>query len=70
MQQTRRQLDGIETAAIIDLSDVGLLSAAGLTELVRVARGVGVRAVTLTGASPMVRRVLDIVRFGELFIIK
>ncbi len=65
-----RALDGIAGPAVVDLSGVRLLCAAGLTELARVAARTGNRVVTLRGARPNVRRVLDIARFDELFVIE
>lgn len=67
---TCRVLDDVDGPAVIDLSGVRLLSAAGLAELARLAKRVGFRAVTLTGAQPHVRRVLTIARFEQLFIIE
>ena len=66
---TCRALDLIEGPAVIDLSGVRLLAAAGLSELARVARRVGPATVTLAGARPDVRRVLEIARFEALFVI-
>jgi anti-anti-sigma factor len=65
-----RVLDTIDGPAVVDLTDVRLLGAAALEELARVARRVGPRAVTLVGARPHVRRVLEIVRFEQLFVIE
>jgi anti-anti-sigma factor len=65
-----RVLDAIDGAAVVDLSGVKYLSAAGLTELVRVAKRVGNRTVKLVGAPPHVRRVLEIAQFERLFIIE
>ncbi len=62
-----RALDDIDGAAVIDLSHVRLLSAAGLAELARLAKRVGFGTVTLTGAHPHVRRVLTIARFEQMF---
>lgn len=70
VEETRRALDAIDGPAVVDLSDVGFLSAAGLTELARVAKRVGRRSISLVGTRPHVRRVLAIVRFGELFTIE
>ena len=64
-----RVLDDIDGPAIVDLSAVRLLSAAGLTELARLARRTGKGVVTLRGAQPSVRRILTIARFHELFAI-
>jgi anti-anti-sigma factor len=65
-----RALDAIDGPAVVDLSEVRLLGAAALEELARVARRVGRRTVTLVGARPQVRRVLEIVRFDQLFVIE
>ncbi len=65
----RRALDVIDGPAIVDLSQVRLMTAAGLTELARVAKRVGERTVTLVGATQDVRRILEIARFELLFII-
>ena len=62
-----RVLDEIDDTAIIDLSGVQLLTSVGLSELARVAERVGHRRVTLAGASPHVRRVLESARFDVLF---
>lgn len=62
-----RPLDAIDGPAVIDLSDVRLLAAAGLTELARVAKRVGYGEVRLAGARPHVRRILRIVEFERLF---
>lgn len=64
-----RILDAIDGPAVIDLSGVSLLTAAGLSELVRVAKRVGCGTVTLFAARPHVRRVLDLVEFERLFVI-
>ena len=64
-----RVLDAIDGPSVIDLSAVDLLCAAGLTELVRVARRAGSGVVTLSGAQPHVLRVLEAVRFDSLFLI-
>ncbi len=65
-----RALDAIDGPAVIDLSGVRLLCAAGLNELARVAGRVGHGTVTLAGARPHVRRVLQIARFDMLFTIE
>ena len=65
-----RALDAIDGPAVVDLSAVRLLGAAALEELARVARRVGPRQVSLVGARPHVRRVLEIVRFDQLFVIE
>lgn len=65
-----RVLDAIDGPAVIDLSRVHLLCAAGLSELFHVARRVGNGTVTLAAPRPHVRRVLDIVRFDLLFSIE
>jgi anti-anti-sigma factor len=65
-----RVLDAVHGPAVIDLSGVRLLCAAGLSELARVAARAGRRVVTLRGAPPHVRRVLAIARFHELFLIE
>ncbi len=62
-----RVLDAIQGPAVIDLSAVAFLDGSGLSELVRVARRVGAGNVVLVVPSPQMRRVLEIVRFGELF---
>ena len=64
-----RMLDAIDGPAEIDLSGVRYLASAGLTELARVAKRGGARVVTLTKMQPQVLRVLQIVRFGELFLL-
>jgi anti-anti-sigma factor len=64
-----RALDDLHGPAVVDLSGVRLLSAAGLTELARLAQRVGYHTVTLAGARPHVRRVLEIARFELLFTI-
>ncbi|MBV9079516.1 MAG: STAS domain-containing protein [Elusimicrobia bacterium] len=65
-----RVLDAIDGPAIVDLSGVRLLGAAALEELARVARRAGRGNVKLVGARPNVRRVLEIVRFDQLFVIE
>ncbi|HYZ14943.1 MAG TPA: STAS domain-containing protein [Candidatus Acidoferrum sp.] len=65
-----RALDTIDGPAVIDLSEVRLLTAAGLTELARLAERVGYRVVALTGASPHVRRVLSLASFDRLFVVE
>lgn len=65
-----RALDAIDGRAVVDLSEVRLLSAAGLTELARLARRVGYRKVVLAGANRDLRRVLEIARFELLFTIE
>ncbi|HEY6235084.1 MAG TPA: STAS domain-containing protein [Candidatus Elarobacter sp.] len=63
----RRLLDPIDGPATIDMRNVSYLDSSALKELARVARRVGPGQVTLVVASPNVRRVLDLVRFAELF---
>ena len=65
-----RALDSIDGPAVVNLANVRLLSAAGLSELARVAKRVGYHQVTLVGACPHVRRVLQIARFEALFTIE
>ena len=65
----RRLLDALDGPGTIDMRDVVYLDASALGELARVARRVGRYEVTLTVGSKNVRRVLDVVRFAELFII-
>ncbi len=65
-----RGLDVIDGCAVVDLAGVSFLTAAGLSELVRVAKRVGYGVVTLAGARPHIRRVLGLVQFEELFIIE
>jgi len=65
-----RVLDDIAGPAVIDLSGVRLLCAEGLRELANVAARAGAGVVTLRGAPPHVRRVLEIARFGQLFTIE
>jgi anti-anti-sigma factor len=65
-----RPLDAIDGPAVVDLSDVRLLTAAGLAELARVAKRVGHAKVTLVGAQPHIRRILAITRMDLLFIIE
>lgn len=65
-----RALDAIDGPAVVDLAGVSWLSAAGLTELARLAKRVGCRTVTLVGASPGVRRLLALAEFDRLFIIE
>jgi anti-anti-sigma factor len=62
-----RALDAIDGPAVVDLSAVAFVDGSGLSELVRVARRVGAGNVVLVVPSAQLRRVLDIVRFGELF---
>lgn len=68
--ELRRVLDAIDGPAVIDLSDVHLLAAAGLTELALVAERIGCGQVRLVGAQANVRRVLTIVGFDRLFAIE
>ncbi len=65
----RRLLDALDVPGTIDMRGVVYLDSSALAELVRVARRVGLGEVTLVVASKNVRRVLDLVRFGELFTI-
>ena len=65
----RRVLDALDGPGTIDMRDVAYLDSSALAELARVARRVGVGAVTLVVGSENVRRVLEITRFGELFAI-
>jgi anti-anti-sigma factor len=65
----RRLLDAITGPGAVDMREVRYLDASALTELVRVARRVGARQVTLLVASKNVRKVLDIVGFDEIFTI-
>ena len=66
-RMVRDALSVIDGPAVIDLSDVRLITAAALTELVLVAQRAGMGAVTLRGASPQVRRILRIAGFETLF---
>ena len=68
--QACRVLDAIDGPAIVDLAGVRLLSAAALAELVRAAKRVGSKAVTLSAPSAGVRALLERMRFDELFIIE
>jgi anti-anti-sigma regulatory factor len=65
-----RALDTIDGPAVVDLSEVRLLTAAGLTELARVAERVGYRVVALVGAPRHVRLVLAMASFDRLFVIE
>jgi anti-anti-sigma factor len=62
-----RVLDTIQGPAVVDLSAVAFLDGTGLSELVRLARRVGAGTVVLVVPSAQMRRVFEIVRFGELF---
>lgn len=62
-------LRDLSEPAVIDLAAVTLLGAAGLNELARVARRVGARRLTLARPTPPVRRVLELMKFDELFVI-
>ena len=64
-----RVLDAIDGPAVVDLSGVRLLTAAGLTELARLANRVGHGIVTLAGARPQVCRILTLAQFDRLFTI-
>ena len=63
----RQELNRINGPATIDLSSVTILCAAGLSELARVANRVGRGAVVLAGPQPHVLRILQIVKFDEVF---
>jgi anti-anti-sigma factor len=65
--EMRKALAPIDGEAVIDLRCVRLLSAAALTELVRVAKRAGAGAVVLIVTSPAVRQVLALVEFERLF---
>jgi anti-anti-sigma factor len=62
-----RVLDTIDGPAIIDMSEVAFLDGSALSELARVAKRAGPGNVVLVVPSVHIRRVLDIVRFPELF---
>lgn len=64
-----RALDDVDGPAVIDLSGVTLLSAAGLNELAKLAKRVGAERVVLAAPRPAVRRVLEIVGFDAAFTI-
>lgn len=55
---------------MVDLGGVTLLSAAALTELVRLAKRVGYQRVRLVGARPPIRRILELMGFDKLFVIE
>ena len=63
----RLLLDVIDAPGTVDMRSVTYIDARGLSELARVARRVGTGEVTLVVAGRNVRRVLDLVRFDELF---
>jgi len=65
----RATLEGVTAPAVIDLGGVRLLTAAALTELVRLSKRVGPRRIALSSAAPHIRRVLEIARFDQLFAI-
>lgn len=65
-----RVFDVIDGPAFVDLSNVRFLSAAGLTQLHRLATRVGPHTVTIINASPNVRRILDLAKFERLFVIE
>ncbi len=62
-----RALDEIDGPAVVDLSGVRLLSAAGLHRACAARVPHGQRRRHASGAPPHVRRVLTIARFDELF---
>jgi anti-anti-sigma factor len=65
----RLQLAGIAGNATIDLSDVAYIGAAGLHELALVAKRVAPATIALRNPSKHILRILEIVRFTELFVI-
>jgi anti-anti-sigma factor len=65
----RRLLDALDGPGTIDMREVVYLDSSALNELARVARRVGPGEVTIVVGSKNVRRVLDVVRFAELFMI-
>jgi anti-anti-sigma factor len=52
---------------LIDLEKVTYIDSSVLSELSRLRRRSKGQTITLTGASPNVRRIFDVVGFGELF---
>ena len=65
----RQALDKIAGPAIIDISQVSVLSSSGLTELLRVAKRIGPRKITLAGARSTFRDLLYRAHFDDHFII-
>ena len=63
----RDALDGFDQPGVLDMRAVRYIDSAGLTELVRIAKRVGLGKVTLIIATPMVRKVLRICGFQHLF---
>jgi anti-anti-sigma factor len=62
-----RVLDAIHGPAVVDMSGVAFLDGSALSELARLAKRAGPGNVVLVVPSVHIRRVLDIVRFPELF---
>jgi anti-anti-sigma factor len=66
VERVRAALEPIAGPVVIDLTDVRLIDASTLTELVRLRKRVG-DCVTVVAPSPNVRRVFGIVGFEKLF---
>jgi anti-anti-sigma factor len=66
VERVRAALDPIAGPVVFDLTEVRLVDASTLTELVRLRQRVGV-CVTVVVPSPNVRRVFSIVGFEKLF---
>ncbi|GAC1657451.1 MAG: hypothetical protein NVS4B3_24010 [Gemmatimonadaceae bacterium] len=62
-------LDALDGRGTVDMREVRYIDSSALSELVRVARRVGVGEITLVVASRNVRRVLGLVGFEQLFTI-
>jgi len=66
VERVRVALEAVTGAVVIDLTEVRLIDASTLTELVRLRKRVGDR-VTVVAPSANVRRVFAIVGFEKLF---
>ena len=65
----REQLESVDSPCEIDLTGVGFIDSVAMAELLRLARRLGPRAVTLRGASDRFQRVLEMVGLQQIFTI-
>jgi anti-anti-sigma regulatory factor len=67
LSRTMEELEQIEGAAVIDVSTVGFLDASTIAAFIGVARRLGPGQLQFRGASPQMRRIIDLLGVTWLF---
>ena len=67
LASTRQLLSRVEGPCVIDLTDVRIIDAATLGEIVRLKKRLAPQRVVLAGANRHVRRVLAVLQFERMF---